>query len=293
MRRRPLLPLTLALGLSLSIAGAVHAGVGVDNDKPLPSRLVGYYEWRDQYHGGEQSLPYGLIDARTILDHADGLVAVSYAVAQLEARGYVRRPDGDVAGTQVGFSFAAMAFEKPGYDIDERQPVIIVTTRAVEVQDVGFRPATMLYAAMFRDSAGVVVIDASPADSAIAFMGELTGGSSVLKRGMNAALGVPRRPDKDDESFVYRYSAFEEPHGTWQYRNTTSPGMQMLMSQAYQHTAWSAAGGAATGFANGYVRGGMAGGVTRGLVGGYISGYVAWHQFWLNPPDTSRVVRKR
>jgi hypothetical protein len=293
MRRRSLLhPLAFALGLSLALAGTVSARVGTDNVNVTANKYAGYYEWRDTYPGGDQSLPYGQGDAREVLDHAGTMASVSYAASQLVARGYIRRPDGDVAGTQNGFSFAALAFEKAGRSIDEAEPILVVATRAVEIPDIGYRAATQLYSALFRDSAHVVVIDGSPGDSAIGFEGDLMTPPSALTRGMNAALGgAPTHIDQSDENFVYRYCAYDEPHGTWQYRNTMSPGMQYLMSQAYAQTDLSALGGAIVGFANGYSRAGVPGGITGALLSGYAAGVVAWNKFWLSPPDTNRVGR--
>jgi hypothetical protein len=279
---RRLVPL-LCLALSLPLAGTVSATVvRTDDGTSDPVQLPGYNELRDQFPGGSQALPYGVGNPAGVLDHARGMSAVAGAIATLEARGYIRRPAADVAGTERGFSFACIAFEKPGSAMAERQPLLIVATRAYEIPNVGFVPTTQLYAAMFRDSAGQVQVTSSPADSAIAFVGELLGTPNATTRAIGAYLANPNGPLVTDEDLAFRYSAYERNAGTWQYHSTTSPEMQSLMSQAYQNTAWNAAGGMITGTL-GFAAGPQAG-VASVLLNGYVSGLVAWKTFWISHP---------
>lgn len=280
--RRIIASSSLVLALIASFAGHVSAGVVHDNEAPINTSDMSYYEHQDKYEGGPQSLPYGMGNAVAVLDHARDMNSVNLAIATLQQRGYVRRPQSDVAGTQRGASFACIAFEKSGSPITARQPLLMIATQSIEVLGVGYVPATQIYAAMIADSAGQLRVFSTPADSALEFVGELFGGSSVMTRKVNAYFGAPTGINKSDEDFVYRYSAYESPHGTWQYHNTTSPEMQGLMSQAYQNVAWNAVGGAVTGL-TGFAAGPQMG-IATTLLGGYTSGLVAWHVFWIEHP---------
>jgi hypothetical protein len=287
--RRIFAAFVLVFALIVPLAGNVSAGVARDNEVLTPNREYLYYELRDHYPGGEQALPYGNNDAAGVLTHARGMSAVNGAIATLQARGYVRRPDADGAGTQLGGSFAILAFEKPGNAITQQQPLLVVATQAIEISGVGYRPATRIYAAMFADSAGQVRVVASPADSAMAFIGQLLGPQSAMTRSVNAYFGVPVGPNVTDESISFRYSAYEHAAGTWQYHNTISPEMQALLTLAYQHVAWNVVGGMATG-ALGFTAG-PAAGIAGVLVGGYVGGLVAWKVFWLDHPGTVRYAK--
>lgn len=283
--RRLVSALVLALTLTVPIAARVSAGVVRDNEVIGKNLDYSYFELRDHYPGGEQALPYGNNDAAGVLAHARSMSAVNGAIATLQTRGYIRRPDADGSGTQLGGSFAFIAFEKPGSPINERQPLLVVATQAIEISGIGYRPATQIYAAMFADSAGQIRVVASPTDSAIAFVGQLQGPPTVMTRSVNAYFGVPVGTNVTGENLEFRYSAYEHAKGTWQFQNTTSPEMQALMGRAFQVVAWNVAGGMATG-ALGFL-GGPAAGVASVLVGGYVGGVVSWNTFWIEHPRPS------
>ncbi len=286
--RRHFAAVSFILGLAGAFAGSASATVVADNGSNIRDNQVGYYEWKDRYPGGEQALPYGYNDAAAVLTHARTMPAVTQAIEQLVARGYVRRPDTDVAGTQRGFSFACLGFEKPGSPVSDRQPLLVVATKAFEVPNVGFRPASQVYAGLFADSAGCVRVVSTPSDSAFGVVGQPIGASTSLTRTLDAYFGIPASPLAfRDEWLEFRYTAYEHHAGTWQYRNTTSPAMQALMSEAYQVTAWNATMGAIAGV-TGFAAGPQIGTATT-LLGAYTSGLAAWGTFWIEHPDTIRV----
>jgi hypothetical protein len=157
-------------------------------------------------------------------------------------------------------------------------------THSFDVPYVGWRPATQVYGATFVDSAGVPFADTTR-DKAIGFLGAVTPGIAAVTAYFGGANGTMNT----DENIAMRYSAYESK-GTWQYSHTTSPGMQYLTSMAFQYTTNGVLGGMATG-ATGFMSG-MQRGVFGTLVGGYVGGVTAWNRFWLNPPDTTIIVRR-
>jgi hypothetical protein len=120
------------LCLSLTCAGlaaaspARAAGPFSHELKPVGGPGSGW-EWP----GGIGSLPYGTaITPEMIRNAALALPSVQPALQAMAAAGNVRRPDLDATYNAPGGSVAVLAFEQPGHAPTQRQPFVIVLTRA-------------------------------------------------------------------------------------------------------------------------------------------------------------------
>jgi hypothetical protein len=244
-----------------------------------------YYQFQVRYSGGTNTLPYGMADAAHVLNHARGMPVVLEGVSRMTSRGYIRRPDLDCSLTQGGHSLVAISFEKPGENVMLKQPVLMVITRACEVPGYGFVPATQVFGGLTYDSAGVIRCTSTPADSAICIQGTLVGGSAadaVIASALGGGFGTHR----DDEDFVYKYSAHEpRMGGGWDWRSWTSPGMQELWhgwAREVSTQSIQAALGALPAF-----RTGIADGIIASACAGASAFYTASNRYWSNPPDTT------
>jgi len=105
------------------------------------------------WHGGPNSLPYNVAGAPYTLyvDHALGLQGVQLAMEEFGRRGYLRRADMDTAFTSPGTSVVVIAYEQPGRDPMERQPIVFAQSFAVEYPD-GWWPVTAISGMVVRDS---------------------------------------------------------------------------------------------------------------------------------------------
>jgi len=288
--RRLLVPLLL-----LVPAAAIANPSRITTYDP-PVEGVAYDQYRERWRGGSNSLPYGLGDAASVLDHARDMTCVTHAMDEMSARGFLRRPLWDIGLTRDGYSCAVISFEKPGFDPvaqGSQQPAVLVITKSYEVSDVGYRPTTQVLGCTLRDSCGTFTFASDACDSVFAVVGVPSVGSlDALETGTEAGAAVGSGWSRDDESFIYRYSAYDPAdNGTW---NTyISPGMRYLYEQEARAVMLGAKLGAIGGVANALTSGKMtwatlALNVSVCMLYGVLC---ADATFWLNPPDTSRVGR--
>ncbi|HYM80581.1 MAG TPA: hypothetical protein VEY91_04105 [Candidatus Limnocylindria bacterium] len=236
------------------------------------------------YTGSLNTLPYGMNDGPDVARHALTMPCVQAAIDRMLAQGYLRRVDLDAGFTRTGYSCAAVGFEKPGHAVTERQPVVLVITKPEMVEGIGIIPATQVLAGVVTDSADVLVAVVGPADSAMAVSGTNSNGFDGMETPGGGTGSGTVEPERDDEDFVYRYSAHEV--GGWtDWRARTSPGAQCLWTQWDQRvrtgTISSMIGGMG-GFINGWNSGVVS--VSLGALSGF---YNANATYWANPPDTT------
>lgn len=139
------------------------------------------------WQGDDCTLPFGWAQPPASLNaHAVTMPAVQQAITEFTARGYIRRPDLDESSATDHEAITLLAFEKPGYDVSEAQPIIAVVTRPVRINvTVGAPPdlplqtyfwilgtqvSGALYAHLANDS--LAVVDA-PGDPPINVTGEI------------------------------------------------------------------------------------------------------------------------
>ena len=290
MLRRLLVPLLL-----LAPAAALANPSRITTFDPPPPG-VAYDQYRERWAGGSNSLPYGLGDAASVLNHARDMTSVTRAMDAMSARGFLRRPQWDIGLTRDGYSCAVISFEKPGFDPaaqGSQQPAVLVITKSYEVPDVGYRPTTQVLGCTLRDSCGTFTFASEACDSVFAIVGvPSVGPLAAVETGAEADATVGSGWSRDDESFIYRYSAYDPAdNGTW---NTyISPGMRYLLEQEAKQLMVGARIGAVGGAINA-ITSGKATWATLALnvsLGTLYGMYCADAAFWLNPPDTSQVGR--
>ena len=272
---------------------AVLSSVVVDSARARPRTLRAgdekpdgiYYQFQTRYSGGPNTLPYGMADALHVLNHARAMPVVYQGIIRMLSRGYIRRADLDCSMTQGGHSLVAIAFEKPGYDVTQRQPVLMVITRACEVPGLGFVPATQVFGGLAYDSAGVIRTTSTPADSTVFICGTLAG-ASMADQAIESAIGGGHGTHRDDESFVYKYSAHEpRAGGGWDWRSWTSPGMQELWNGWSREVGTQTIMGALSSLPS--WRTGLDNGLLSTSCSAAVAFYSATVNFWSHPPDTT------
>jgi len=244
--------------------------------------------WREQYPGDEVDLPYGWCHPVTVLDHARRMASVRVATDMLLARGYVRRVDTDAAFTDVGYACALLGFEKPGHTVDELQPVLYVITRAVEVPDVGWRPASQVFSSVLRDSSGVAIPAVAAEDSSLFVFGVMQSGDRALDTAMSRAL-AGRAPDIMNPDLP-PFTSYRHSVGEFEYvcPPSVSAGMQALIEEGWRQAAIGAALGA-TASAPALRTGGW--GVATVAMSAIVGAYRAYSAYWYQRPDTTQVRR--
>lgn len=116
------------------------------------------------WNGGPTSLPYNVgSTSQSLVSHALSIAGVQQVMSEFDARGFLRRPDGDAGFTGVGRSTVIVSYQRPGVPIEEEQPFVYVSSFAIYRRDWnGFIPVTMVMGASAADSAGWPVVRPDP-----------------------------------------------------------------------------------------------------------------------------------
>lgn len=286
MMRSGLLLVSLLLG-----AAAADAQVHVSRHFDEGGSQGGGAALRDRHAGGPQTLPYGHTTGwdAGIAAHAQTMPAVQHAIRTMAERGYVRRSDGDAAGTRPGYAVAVLAFEKPGAAPSAALPVVVVHTRTYYVNGrVKWVPVTQVACGMFRDSAGVVVPASTPGDSAVLIAA--VGGTSDLAPGeIERAMAGGEDMEGLIHTYRWAYTTYELLNNppTW----NLTPGQRYYWEQYGQRVAIPTFVAGAH-YGRQWVTPPPFGGGWQGGV--YTMAVTAWsaHTFFMmSPPDTSDAYR--
>ena len=286
-----------ALTLCVAPVSAQDAIIHGDEEEPGDTQAQ-YTKWQDEFPGDQNSLGYGAIPPQSAMDHALAMPSVIVGVNNMMSHGYVREPNADYASSRQGYAVVVLGFRKPGIDIMVEEPILVVATKAYEVPNVGWRPATQVSGGVIVDSSGVWVPRAEGSDLPVFICGTPTtttelgsliaGEFGVPLPAQGASLGGNQQEQLPDYSNVSCWSEIvaiginNRVCGAFTWYESQSPGTKV----AWQGTIRAGYMGALTGA---YSGGRSSGGNPIAMAGGAAFGAtMGTTLYWASRPDTTR-----
>lgn len=239
-----------------------------------------------------------------VLQYARELRPVQAAKQAALGRGYIPRPDLEIALVGDNYAAATLMYEIPGRDIRREMFIVQVITigGGIESESEQDLPCTQIFGMMLADSSGIPLMRATPTDSAFVVV-RATGDEGRKKRDRREEAGPTRVEDAFRIAFTY--SAMAE-YGTrrnqsrWQV-NEPAQGAdaQELLHEWSREVEREMIDGAVTGGMGGVGRALLQGrfwsapgeALLWGGIGAVYGAYSADRRFWLNHPDTTRRPR--
>lgn len=245
------------------------------------------------YRGSSETLPYGHTSGfdAGITAHALTMPSVQYAIQQMTARGYVRRPDGDMGCTVPGYSVAVLGFERPGVPVSEMYPVITVYTRPFYVnRRLKWVPVTQVSCGIFRDSSGVLVPTQTAADSAflISSTGTAPPAPGEIERAMLESLRQECVHCPNPDLLTWLYTTYQDVYE--RTYGSLSPGRQYYVRE-YSQRMSIAIGSAALTYGSQWFAPPPAPGWAGGVFSMSVAAASTHLRFMLSPPDTTHLGR--
>lgn len=174
--------LCLSLFAGLVAGSTAFAAVPRLEDEAAEQSVSG--DWR----GGPVSLPIGRGYSQSeILNASFALPQTQELINSFTARGYIRRPDQDRAGSTDTLAFAYLAWQKPGVLTTSESPLVRILSKTYFDPDEGRKvTATQAFAGVLRDSSGTLTTYQTGVDAPI-LIGEVvppgTPGAVMLDQG--------------------------------------------------------------------------------------------------------------
>ncbi len=287
----PVLALLLCVIPALAQASVVRRGEPGEDQST-------YTEWQDMFPGDQNSLAYGSILPLAAMDHALTMPGVIEGINNMLGHGYTREPNADYASSRQGYAVVVLGFRKPGVDIAAQEPILIVATKAFEVPNVGWRPATQIYGGVIAESSGVWVPRADGDDKPLFICGtpvQTTNQGALIANKFGVPLpppGMSSSPNSTEQLPDYsNVSCWSEivaigvnnmMCNAFAWYDSQSPGTQALWQGTFRAGTLGALGGA-------YSAGRSSEGNPLAMAGGAAFGAaMSMKAYWSNKPDSTR-----